>query len=67
MSSRRTVTRNGSCSIPGRSAVVVIDMINEFCKPGGKMVLPGYETLVPQQRAVIEAARAARRAGPLGA
>ncbi len=44
---------------PRRSAVVVIDMINEFCKPGGKMVLPGYETLVPQQRAVIEAARAA--------
>ena len=44
---------------PMRSAVVVVDMINEFCKPGGKMVLPGYETLVPPQRAVIEAAREA--------
>lgn len=40
-----------------RTAVVVVDMINEFCKPGGKMVLPGYETLVPQQLAVIDAAR----------
>jgi ureidoacrylate peracid hydrolase len=30
---------------PKRAAVVVVDMINEFCKPGGKMVLPGYETL----------------------
>jgi ureidoacrylate peracid hydrolase len=44
---------------PKRAAVVVVDMINEFCKPGGKMVLPGYETLVPHQLAVIEAARAA--------
>ena len=42
-----------------RTAVIVIDMINEFCKPGGKMVLPGYEVLVPPQRAVIDAARAA--------
>src|ERR1700680_2825661 len=44
---------------PRRSAVVVVDMINEFCKQGGKMVLPGYERLVPPQLAVIEAARKA--------
>jgi ureidoacrylate peracid hydrolase len=44
---------------PARTAIVVVDMINEFCKPGGKMVLPGYETLVPPQLAVIEAARQA--------
>jgi len=43
---------------PARTAVIVVDMINEFCKPGGAMVLPGYETLVPQQLEVIEAARA---------
>ncbi len=43
---------------PARAAVIVIDMINEFCKPGGRMVLPGYERLVPPQLAVIEAARA---------
>lgn len=42
-----------------RSAVVVVDMINEFCKPGGLMVLPGYEVLVPPQSAVIAAARQA--------
>lgn len=42
---------------PARSAVIVVDMINEFCKPGGKMVLPGYEILVPPQLAVIDAAR----------
>src|SRR3712207_4733086 len=41
----------------GRTAILVVDMINEFCKPGGKMVLPGYETLVPPQLAVIQAAR----------
>jgi ureidoacrylate peracid hydrolase len=41
-----------------RTAVVVIDMINEFCKPGGRMVLPGYEALVAPQRAIIESARA---------
>jgi ureidoacrylate peracid hydrolase len=44
---------------PGRAAVIVVDMINEFCKPGGRMVLPGYERLVGPQRLVIDAARAA--------
>lgn len=42
---------------PSRTALVVVDMINEFCKPGGKMVLPGYEALVPPQSALIERAR----------
>lgn len=42
-----------------RAAVIVVDMINEFCKPGGRMVLPGCERLVPHQLAVIGAARAA--------
>jgi ureidoacrylate peracid hydrolase len=40
-----------------RAAIVVVDMINEFCKPGGKMVLPGYEALVGPQKAIIDAAR----------
>lgn len=43
---------------PAKTAVIVIDMINEFCKPGGRMVLPGYETLMPQQKALVAAARA---------
>lgn len=42
---------------PERAAIIVVDMINEFCKPGGKMVLPGYERLVPPQLAVIDNAR----------
>ncbi len=42
---------------PARTAVLVIDMLNDFCKPGGKMVLPGYERLVPPQLALIEQAR----------
>lgn len=42
---------------PKTAAVVVVDMINDFCKPGGAMVLPGYETLVQPQLRVIEAAR----------
>jgi ureidoacrylate peracid hydrolase len=39
---------------PSHAALVVVDMINEFCKPGGLMVLPGYEALVPPQRALID-------------
>ena len=42
---------------PERTAVLVVDMLNEFCKPGGKMVLPGYEVLIGPQRKVIDAAR----------
>lgn len=43
---------------PEAAAVIVVDMVNDFCKPGGAMVLPGYERLVPPQLRVIEAARA---------
>jgi ureidoacrylate peracid hydrolase len=42
---------------PKRTAVLVIDMINEFCKTGGKMVLPGYEFLMPAQTTLIARAR----------
>jgi ureidoacrylate peracid hydrolase len=44
---------------PHRTAVLVVDMLNDFCKPGGAMVLPGYERLIAPQRAVIAAARSA--------
>ncbi len=43
---------------PKRAAVLVVDMVNDFCKPGGAMVLPGYEALIPAQRRLVEAARA---------
>ena len=42
---------------PTSTAIAVIDMVNEFCKPGGVMVLPGYEKLVAPQRALIAAGR----------
>jgi len=44
---------------PKSTGIVVIDMLNEFCKPGGAMVLPGYERLVPPQKNVIDAGRQA--------
>ena len=44
---------------PKRAAVIVVDMINDFCVSGGRMVLPGYEALVPHQLSVIAAARSA--------
>ena len=44
---------------PSRTAVLVIDMINDFCTEGGAMVLPGAEVLYPPQNAVMRAARLA--------
>lgn len=41
-----------------RTAVVVVDMENDFCCEGGAMVLPGYERLIGPQLTVIDAARA---------
>jgi ureidoacrylate peracid hydrolase len=43
--------------VPGQTAVLVVDMLNDFCKPGGAMVLPGYERLIGPQLTVIGAAR----------
>lgn len=40
-----------------RTAVLVVDMINEFCVDGGLMVLPGAEKLYDPQNDVIRAAR----------
>lgn len=43
---------------PTRTAVLVVDMSNDFCVEGGLMVLPGAERLYPPQRLVLDAARA---------
>lgn len=45
--------------VADRAAVIVVDMVNEFCKPGGKMVLPDCESIVPRQKAVVAAGRRA--------
>jgi ureidoacrylate peracid hydrolase len=42
-----------------RTAVLVVDMLNDFCKQGGAMVLPGYERLIAPQRIVLDAGRRA--------
>jgi ureidoacrylate peracid hydrolase len=44
---------------PAATAVLVVDMLLDFCLPDGAMVLPGYEKLIGPQNAVILAARAA--------
>lgn len=44
---------------PKSTGIIVVDMLNEFCKPGGAMVLPGYEALIAPQKKVIEAGRQA--------
>lgn len=42
---------------PQSTAVLIIDMLRDFCIPGGAMVLPGYEKLIAPQNAVIRALR----------
>jgi ureidoacrylate peracid hydrolase len=44
---------------PAATAVLVVDMLRDFCLPGGAMVLPGYEKLIGPQNTVIRKARAA--------
>lgn len=45
--------------VPSRTAVLVVDMSNDFCVEGGLMVLPGADRLYAPQRAVLDAARRA--------
>lgn len=42
---------------PESTAVLVVDMLNDFCSEGGLMVLPGAHMLYAPQRAVLSAAR----------
>lgn len=42
---------------PGTTAVLVVDMLNDFCADGGAMVLPGAERLFGPQNSVIKAVR----------
>ncbi|MEM7347553.1 MAG: isochorismatase family cysteine hydrolase [Chloroflexota bacterium] len=41
---------------PANSAVLVVDMLNEFLEDGGLMVLPGGEVLYPPIRQLLETA-----------
>lgn len=48
----------GAVLNPASTAVLIVDMLADFCLPGGAMVLPGYERLLDPQNAVIRALRA---------
>ena len=44
---------------PGLTALVVIDMENDFCKPGGKLYHPeGVDEVIPQCQKLLEQCRA---------
>lgn len=42
---------------PNSTAVLVVDMVNDFCTDGGTMVLPNTESLYSPQAEVLAAAR----------
>jgi len=44
---------------PTRTAVIVVDMVNEFFEPGGKMVLAGGTALYAPVNALLDAAHTA--------
>ncbi|MEQ9564214.1 MAG: isochorismatase family protein [Pseudomonadales bacterium] len=41
----------------GTTAVLVVDMVHDFCHPEGAMCLPGAERLYPVQNNLIQSAR----------
>ncbi len=43
---------------PARTALVVIDMQNDFVKPGGGLLVPDAEATVPEIKGLLELARA---------
>lgn len=40
-----------------RSALLIIDMLNDFIEEGGSLVVPGAKRIVPRLREILEAAR----------
>ena len=43
---------------PGRTALVVVDMQNDFVREGGGLLVPEAEATIPAIRALLELARA---------
>lgn len=55
------VKRNSKwCLRAGHTAVLIIDMVNDFLAEGGKMALPGGNSIIPHQKNVITAARSVK-------
>jgi nicotinamidase-related amidase len=42
---------------PGRTALVVVDMQNDFVKPGGSLLVPDAEATIPAIRSLLDLAR----------
>lgn len=42
---------------PARTALLIVDMLHDFCAPSGAMPLPGAERLYPPQNNLVAAAR----------
>lgn len=55
--SSRRECHNSLVLDPLSTAVLVIDMVNDFCTAGGSMVLPNAESLYPSQIKVLTASR----------
>ncbi len=55
--SEHRLTQNMSFD-PSSTAVLVVDMLNDFCEPEGAMPLPDSELLYPPIQSLLEAARA---------
>jgi nicotinamidase-related amidase len=48
------------CIDPARTALIVIDMQNDFVKPGGSLLVPEAEATVPAIKKLVDLARAGR-------
>ena len=48
------------CVDPARTALLVIDMQNDFVKPGGSLLVPDAEATVPAIRGLLQLARSSR-------
>ena len=46
-----------SLALPASTAVLVVDMVNDFCTDGGAMVLPGSDVLYPPIARLTDTAR----------
>lgn len=55
--SARRRQAGGIALAPERTAVLIVDMLRDFCDPAGAMPLPDSDALYPVQNAIVRAAR----------
>ncbi len=54
--SEKRIEEQAAPIVPERTAVLVVDMLNEFLEEGGLMVLPGGEVLYPPIQKLVDTA-----------